>query len=429
MLKSVLVIGGGISGIQAAIDLAEMGVKVHLVEESPSIGGHMARLDKTFPTNDCAMCILGPKMVEVSRHPNITLLTNSQVANVQGHVGNFQVKVQKEPRFVDENKCTGCAMCVEKCPVKAPNEHFAGMGERKAIYIPFPQAIPRKAIIEAENCLYFQKNICRVCEKICFAGAIDFEQRPETIDLNVGAIIAATGFGTYDPSQIKEYGYGIYKDVITHLQLEGLISASGPTAGNLLQPSDGKVPHRIAFIQCVGSRNAKANPYCCSICCMFATKESILIKEHNPEADVYIFFTDLRTAGKGSLEYINRAKQEYKVNYIRSRPGEITWEPKTNNLKVLYNVGREVRSKEVDLIVLVTTLLPKQGAKRLSDVLGIELNEHCFFKIKDPLSSPTDTNVPGIFVCGFCGGPTNITESVLQASGAAARAMEWIRRL
>jgi len=890
-MKSVLVIGGGISGIQAALDLAEMGVKVHLVEESPSIGGHMAQLDKTFPTNDCAMCILGPKVVEVARHPNIQILTYAEVEEVSSHAEVFKVKVKKKARFVDLEKCTGCGDCTKECPVEVNNEFNLGLDLRKAIYRPFPQAVPNTFVIdkmgtppcrdacpagvnvqgyialirqgkfrealelvrrdipfpavcgrvcfnpcenecerskvdeplsirslkrfvadyelngreerekpapiqkthrekvaiigsgpagltaaydlvkmgysvvvfeslpepggmlrygipeyrlpkealdadirymkdlgvdiktntrigkdltvnklsqeykavfiavgaqisrklgikgeelngvvhaldflrdvnlgkkvkpgdriavigggnvaidaartglrlgseevhllyrrsrkempahlgeveqaEREGVIFHflasptriigkdgkvvgiesiqmklgtpdesgrrrpvpiegsefiieldaiipaigqssdisllpkeievtKQNIiaadrvtmetslpgifaggdvvsgpatvieaiaagkrvavsidrflrgedlmagreeevkvveevlkegietkerqvmpllpldqrignfkeielgfteemaveeagrclscggcseCLECEKLCEAKAIIHDQKDEHIELDVGAIIVAIGYDLYDPSPLKEYGYGIYKDVITGLELERLISASGPTVGKLLRPSDGKEPHTIGFIQCVGSRDEKVNPYCCSVCCMFATKESILLKEHDPKADVYIFYTDLRTSGKGSQEYIDRAKEEYKVNYIRSRPGEIIKDPENNNLKILYHLGREVKSKEVDLVILATTLVPNRGAKRLSDILGINLDEHGFFEVKDQLRSPVDTNVPGIFVCGFCECPTNISESVLQASGAAERAMEWV---
>ncbi|UCE29686.1 MAG: CoB--CoM heterodisulfide reductase iron-sulfur subunit A family protein, partial [Candidatus Bathyarchaeota archaeon] len=281
--KAVLVVGGGIAGIQASLDLADRGLTVYLVEKSPTIGGRMAQLDKTFPTMDCSICILAPKMIECFRHPNIKLFTCSEIKEVAGSVGNFKAKVLTSPRFVETDKCTGCGVCIEKCPVKVPNEFDMGMGKRKAAYMLFPQAVPRIATIDKDHCLFFQKGVCKICEKFCQAHAINFDQKAEEITLDISSIVLATGLELHDPTSITEYGYKRYKNVLLSLEFERLINASGPTRGELLRPSDKKHPHRIVFIQCVGSRTQqKGLPYCSSVCCMYATKEAILVREHDP---------------------------------------------------------------------------------------------------------------------------------------------------
>ncbi len=424
---SVLVIGGGVAGIQASLDLADRGSKVYLVEETPSIGGRMAQLDKTFPTMDCSICILAPKMIECFRHENITLMTYSEVVEVKGSVGNFKVKVQRKPRFVDEEKCTGCGVCSQKCPMKVPSEFEMGLGMRKAIYTPFMQSVPRVATIDKDHCLYFQKGVCKVCEKFCQAGAIDFDQNPEDVTFSVSAIILATGFNLFDSSVITEYGYKRYKNVITSLELERLVNASGPTGGRLLRPSDGKEPHRIAFIQCVGSRNLKRGvPYCSSSCCMYATKEAILIREHEPESETYIFYIDRRVFGKGFQEFVTRAEENWGVRCVRAYPGEIEEDPKTEDLTVWYESpeGKGILGMKVDLVVLCPALIPREKNKELARVLKVELDEYGFFKSKDALFAPIDTSVPGIFMCGYCQSPKDIPECVSQASGVAARAAE-----
>ena len=427
---SVLVIGGGVAGIQASLDLADRGFRVYLVEETLSIGGRMAQLDKTFPTLDCSICILAPKMIECFRHPNITLLTYSEVEDVSGSVGNFTVKIVKKPRFVDEAKCTGCGTCTQKCPVAdIPNEFDMLLGNRKAIYMPFPQAVPRIATIDKDNCLYFTRAVCKICQKLCQADAVNFEQEPETITLNVSAIIVATGFNLLDPSVINEYGYRRYKNVITSLELERLANASGPTGGHVARPSDEKIPDKVAFIQCVGSRGlGRGVPYCSSACCMYATKEAILIKEHKPESEVFIFYIDLRASGKGFQTFIDRAKENWGIKYIRGRPGEILEDPRTKDLVIVceHTVSREVKELKVDMVVLCPAFIPKESNKKLSENLGVKLDEHGFFKAKDSMLVPVDTNVPGVFICGCCQGPKDIPESVAQASGAAARAVEVV---
>jgi len=425
----VVIIGGGVAGMQASLDLADRGLKVYLVEKSPSIGGRMAQLDKTFPTLDCSICILAPKMIECFRHPNITLLTYSEVEDVSGSAGNFIVKIVKKPRFVDEAKCTGCGTCTQKCPVVKPSEFDMLLGNRKAIYMPFPQAVPRIATIDKDNCLYFTRGVCKICQKLCQADAVDFEQEPEEVVLNVSAIIVATGFNLYNASLISEYGYRRYENVLTSLEFERLVSASGPTGGHITRPSDGKIPKKIAFIQCVGSRGlGRGVAYCSSACCMYATKEAILIKEHEPESEVFIFYIDLRGSGKGFQDFINRAKENWGVQYIRGRPGEIVEDPRTKDLIILceQTVSREVGGLKVDMVVLCPAFIPSETNRKLSEVLGVKLDEYDFFKSKDSVLAPVDTNVPGVFICGCCQGPKDIPESVAQASAAAARAAEVI---
>lgn len=431
MNKPVLVVGGGVAGIQASLDLADRGMKVHLVEKSPSIGGIMAQLDKTFPTMDCSICILAPKMIDCFRHPNITIHTLAELKEVEGDEGNFDVKVLKHPRSVDEEKCTGCGICMEKCPSKVTDEWQEGLTETKAVSIMFPQAVPLIANIDRDNCLYFQKGICQVCNKVCPAGAIDYEQEEKILDLNVSSIILATGFEEYDPTELGEYGYGRYEDVITAMEFERLVCASGPTHGHLNRPSDGKLAKRIAFIQCVGSRShQKGYPFCSSVCCMYATKEAVLIKEHDPESEVNIFYLDLKVFGQGFQEFVNRAEDHYGVNYIRGRPGEVRRHPISGDLILWYEDTEHgnVAEKEVDLVVLCTTMISRPENVELAETVGLELDDWGFFKPKDAVMNPIETDKPGVFVCGCCHGPRDIPESVAEASGTAALAAIVDRR-
>jgi len=350
------------------------------------------------------------------------LLTYSELKDVKGSVGNFQVKILKKPRYIDETKCTGCQTCAEHCPIEVPNEFDMNLGMRKAVYMPMPQAVPRTMTVDRENCID-----CKLCAKMCRAGAVDFTQQPKDIELNVGAIIIATGFNQYDPTEIVEYGYQKHKNVLTALEFERWVCASGPVAGHLLRPADGLIPKRIAFIQCVGSRGRKSGaPFCSSVCCMYATKEALIIREHAPDVQVYIFFNELRAFGKGFQEFVNRAKGEYGVNYIRSRPGEIREDPR-KSLTIWYDdtLTREIKSlSDVDLVVLCPALLPRESNKKLAEITGVELDDCGFFKVTHPLFSPVDSTVPGIFVCGYCQSPKDIPDSVAQASAAAARASE-----
>ncbi|MGD0330451.1 MAG: CoB--CoM heterodisulfide reductase iron-sulfur subunit A family protein [Nitrososphaeria archaeon] len=429
MSNSVLVVGGGIAGIQASLDLANRGTKVYLVEKLPSIGGRMAQLDKTFPTLDCSICILAPKMIECYRHPNIALLTYSEVKEVGGKAGDFNVKILKKASYVESEKCTGCGTCMEKCPVKVPNEFDMGLGNRKAVYMLFKQAVPLVATIDPEHCLYFTKGVCRVCQKFCPSKAINYEQQPEEKTINVSSIILATGFDVFNPSTMNEYGYGRFKNVVHSMEFERIICASGPTGGHLVRPSDGKEPKSVVFVQCVGSRSQHGEfPFCSSVCCVYATKESILIKDHAPETDVYIMFIDMRAVGKGFQEFVDRARREYGIKYVKAHPGGINEDPLTKNLQIHYEELSSSKMKvlETDLVVLCPALVPKEDNKVIAKTMGLDLDEYGFFKSWEPLTAPIDTNVPGIYVCGYCQSPKDIPESVAQASGAAARASETI---
>ena len=429
MSGSVLVIGGGIAGIQASLDLANRGTKVYLVEKTPSIGGRMAQLDKTFPTLDCSICILAPKMIECLRHPNISLLTYSEVKEVKGQAGDFAVKIFRKPRYVDAAKCTGCGTCMEKCPAKVPNEFDMGLGNRKAVYMPFKQAVPLVATIDTEHCLYFSKGICKVCQKVCPSNAINYEQKPDEMALNVSSIILATGFDIFDPSRISEYGYSRFKNVVHSMEFERIICASGPTGGHLVRPSNGKEPKSVVFVQCVGSRSQHGDfPFCSTVCCVYATKESILVKEHAPETQTYIMYIDMRAVGKGFQEFVDKAKEKYNVKYLKAHPGGITEDPATKSLQVHYEDMKtgEMKTLDADMVVLCPALIPKAENKKLAEIMGLELDEFGFFKAQNLLTAPLDTNVAGIYICGYCQSPKDIPESVAQASGAAARAAETI---
>ncbi|MBN1786217.1 MAG: CoB--CoM heterodisulfide reductase iron-sulfur subunit A family protein [Candidatus Methanofastidiosa archaeon] len=425
---NVLVIGAGITGIQSSLDLADKGYRVYLVEKSPSIGGSMAKLDKTFPTNDCSMCTLAPKMVETSRHPNIELLTYSEVVGLEGTAGNFKAKIKKKPRYVIEEKCTGCGDCIEKCPTKKqniPSEFDHGMGTRKAIYIPFEQASPLVATIDTENCLHFKTGKCGICQKVCLAEAIDFEQKEEIIEVDVGAVIVATGFDVLAPTMRTEYGYGKYKNVITAIEYERLMSASGPTRGHIERPSDGKKPEKIAWIQCVGSRSGRlGNPYCSRVCCMYATKEALVTKEHDPDIQPYIFYMDLRAYGKEFEEYYQKADSTG-VKYVRARPAEV-FETDGGDIMIRYEdtYTGEIKEEKFDLLVLSSAIVPSKSNAELSESLGIELDENGFFKECNVVSDPMESSKPGVFLAGCSQSPKDIPDSVAQGSGAAAMVMD-----
>ncbi len=419
MVKAGLVIGGGIAGIQAALDLADQGFKVYLVEKTPTIGGKMAKLDKTFPTMDCAACIMTPKMVDAGRHPNIEMLTYSEVKEVSRSGKNFKVKVLKKPRYVDETRCTGCGMCSQHCPVEVSNEFDEELGVRRAVYVPFPQAVPLIYTIDKDNCID-----CGLCEKVCQAQAINHEQEPKEIELEVGAIIVTTGFELFDARKKEEYGYGVYDNVMTGLALERLLSASGPTGGHVIRPSDGKIPKRIAFVQCVGSRDEKTgNLYCSRVCCMYATKEAQLIKEHVHGADVTIYYMDIRAFGKGFEEFYQRAKKEFKVKYVKGRVAEILEDPLTKNLFIrAENVeSGEPVEEEVDMVVLSTGLVPA-ATNDLEKTLPIRMGDDGFFVTANPKVDPVTTSMEGVFTAGVAEGPKDIPDTVAQASAAAMKA-------
>ncbi len=420
MKGSVAVVGGGIAGIQAALDLADSGFKTYLIESRPSIGGTMSQLDKTFPTNDCAMCILSPKLVETGRHPNIELLSYSDVKSITGEAGDFKVKVVKKARYVDETKCTGCGSCTEKCPSKVLDEYNAGMSKRKSIYIPFAQAIPRVATIDAAHCLYLTKGKCGVCKKVCGPKAVDYEMKDKEIELDVGSVILATGFKPFDPSLLKQYRFD-HPDVITSLQFERLLSASGPAQGHVTRQSDGKAPKKIAFIQCVGSRNPRIDrKHCSSVCCMYATKESIIAKEHDPELDITIFHIDIRAFGKNFEEFYYRAQREYGIRYINSRPPE-TIVDAMNNLSLKYEDfdSGELKTEAFDMVILSIGLDPSDSTRDLAQSSGIALDY--FGNVATGIENPVETNIQGVYVCGAAQGPKDIPDTVAQASAAAAK--------
>ncbi|UCE75201.1 MAG: CoB--CoM heterodisulfide reductase iron-sulfur subunit A family protein, partial [Methanomassiliicoccales archaeon] len=427
--QAVLVIGGGISGIQAALDVAEMGIKVYLVEKEPSIGGNMARLVETFPTNDCAMCILSPKMADVARNPNIEVLTYSEVVDVKGYIGNFDVVVEKKPKFVDEKKCVGCGDCAEKCPVEVKSQWDMDMGNRKAIYLQFPQALPRAYVIDEKNCIKLIKNKCGVCGKVCPADAVDFKQKPRKRRIKIGAIIVATGSEEFDPSDVKEYGFGIYDDVITQLQLARIMDPQGPTEGEVLRPSNRKKPKKYLMIQCVGFRDEKYNPYCSRICCMSAIKHAMMIKtEQNPDAEVYIAYTDIRSFGKGYEEYYKRA-QEMGVKFIRSKTAEIMQDGRKRLMARLEDtdVG-EPLTLSPDLVVLSTGLVSNESAKIVAKMLRLDVDSYNFFCEKHPKLAPVDTKIEGIYICGCAQGPKDIPDSVAQARAASVAALRSVSK-
>ena len=422
--KTALVIGGGIAGIQASLDIANSGHKVVLIEKDPSIGGHMSQLSETFPTLDCSQCILTPRMVEVAQHPNITLMTYSELEKLDGFIGNFKATIRKKAKSIDEKLCTGCGLCTTKCPTKKiPSEFNAGLGFRTAIYVPFPQAVPNKPVIDKENCRYYQQGKCKVCEKVCPAGAIRFNQEDELIEIEVGAVVVATGFNVMEPSEFPEYGYGKYKDVITGLQFERLASASGPTLGEIRRPSDGKIPKKIVFIACAGSRDpAKGIPYCSKICCMYTAKHAMLYQHKVHDGESYIFYMDIRAGGKNYEEFTRRAIVEDEVNYIRGRVSKIY---EVNGKLIVKGVDTLLNAKpveiEADMVVLASAAVANPGSEELAQRMHISYDAYNFFSEAHPKLKPVETNTAGIFLAGACQAPKDIPETVSQASGAAAK--------
>ncbi len=420
---AALVIGGGVAGIQAALDLADAGHQVYLVEKQPSIGGIMAQLDKTFPTMDCSICVLGPKMIDVGRHPRITLMTRSEVEDVSGYVGNFKVRVRKRARYVDETVCNSCGKCAEVCPVVMPDAFQQGFSSRKAAYIPFPQAVPSSYIIDMEQCLGNNPITCGKCLDVCEKQCIDLNMQDELVGINVGVIITATGMDIYDPTALDEYGYTRFENVITTMEFERLICGGGPTEGELIRPSDRQTPKRIGFIQCVGSRTEnRGNPYCSNVCCMNTIKDSLLINEHYPDTEIYVFYMDIRAYGKG-FEDLFRRSREAGVHYIRGLPGEVIEDPATRNLRVRVEntTTSTVEEYELDMVVLSVGLQPSENLKKLTSLINVSQTADGFVMEAHPKLRPVDAPTAGIFFAGSVEAPKDIKDSVTQAGAAVAR--------
>jgi heterodisulfide reductase subunit A len=424
--KAVLVIGGGIAGMQAAITAAEAGYTVHVVEREPSIGGHMAKFDKTFPSLDCAACIMTPKMVEAGQHEKIHLHTYSEVIEVSGFVGNFSATVRRKPRYVDSSRCTGCGLCTDKCPSKVASEFDHGLSRRKAIYSPFPQAVPNTPVIDSANCIYFKKGRCRACEKVCEAGAIDFEQKEEIATVEIGAVIVATGFQAFDPTPVAQYGYGIFPEVYTSLEFERLNNATGPTSGKILM-KNGRPPRRVAIVHCVGSRDARHRKYCSRVCCMYSMKFAHLVREKTG-AEVWEFYIDIRSPGKLYEEFYNRVQEEG-VHLVRGKVAEITDIPDrpedAGRLVVVAEntLTRRTLRLPVDMAVLSVALEPARGAEELGKLLGLQRDRDGWFSELHVKLAPVKTATSGIFLAGCCQGPKDIPDTVAQASAAAGEAV------
>lgn len=420
-MAEVAVIGGGVAGIQAALDVANHGIRVHLIERQPTIGGHMAQLDKTFPTNDCSMCILSPKMVDVARNPNIILHTLSEVTAIEGEVGDFTITMLRHPRYVDENECNGCGDCVEVCPVEVYNEFDAGIGVRKAIYKPHPQIVPDVTVRDAVHCID-----CGLCYDVCGKDAVlrDDEDGETESTLHVASIIIATGFTTFDPQIKSQFGYLRYPDVITSLEFERMINASGPTGGKLRKISDGTAPQSILFIQCVGSRDMTIkHGYCSGVCCMYAIKNAILIKEKNPSIEVTICYMDIRAYGKGYEEYYERAKG-IGIRFLRGMPGEIVRTKTGMEVPVEDTETAEYEVLTPDIVVLSVGMEPATGAKEIAEKFGIPLDENDFFQPEDLKLAPVNTIKPGIYIAGAAVAPKDIPDSVTQGEAAAMQAFK-----
>jgi heterodisulfide reductase subunit A len=428
-----LIVGGGIAGIQAALELADAGYPVYLVEREPSIGGHMAQFDKTFPTLDCAACILTPKMSEVGGHPNINLLTYCEVEEISGYVGNFSVRIRKKARYVDEDACTGCGICIEKCPKKVIDDVFeVGMGYRKSIYRPFPQAVPNWPVIDTESCTYFERGKCKACQIFCPTEAIDFEQQDTYLDVNVGNIVLATGYDLFDCKSIPQYGYGRVANVFTSLEFERMCNASGPTEGKVVLRDGVTQPKSVAIIHCVGSRDQRYNPYCSSICCMSALKFGHLVMEKT-EAEVYSFYIDIRTTQKGYEEFYDRLLEEG-MHFVRGKVAEITDAARLpgEEGKLIVQVEDTLIGKQrripVDMVILMAALEPRFDAREVGLQFGISCSMEGWFTERHPKLDPVATMTDGIFIAGAAQGPKDIPASVAQGAAAAARVQGMITK-
>ena len=417
--NKALVIGGGVAGIQTSLDLADMGFKTYVVERNPTIGGRMGQLDKTFPTLDCSMCILAPKMVDCAKHENIELISYAEVTEVDGFIGNFTVKVEKKPRYVDEALCTGCGSCQEACPIEIPNYYDEGVGMVKAAFIPFPQAVPLCATIDKDYCIE-----CNLCVQACGPNAIDHNQQPETIELEVGTIVAAIGYDPFDPSGIYQYGYGRFSNVITAMEIERMINASGPTGGHVIKPSDGIEPKRVAFIHCVGSRDEQiGKPYCSRVCCMYSMKNAQLCIDHEPDTEVTCYYMDIRSFGKGYEEFYKTSQEKYGIEFIRGKPAQIFEnDDLTLTIRAEDTLLGKVTEYTYDLVVLSVGLEHSAGSDELRQTLGLSRSADGFYMEAHPKLRPVDTLTDGVYIAGVAQGPKDIPDSVAQGSAAASRA-------
>ncbi len=430
--KRALVIGGGIAGIQTALDIADAGFEVDIVEKQPTIGGKMTQIDKTFPTLDCAACILTPKMVDCAQSDKIKIYSYSEVSDVKGFVGNFTVTIKRKARYVDETKCTGCGICTEKCPQKKiPNEFNLGMNNRTAVYIPFAQAVPKVATIDANSCMMLKSGKCGICSKVCGAGAIDYTQKDQFIEEKYGAIVVATGFNPIKIDQYDEFAYAQSKDVVTSLEFERLTNAAGPTSGTLLRPSDGKHPHTIVFVQCVGSREQNSckggKEYCSKICCMYTAKHAMLTREKYPDTDVYVFYIDVRTPGKNFDEFYRRAVEQYGVHYVKGMVGKVV--PRvdgTLDVQASDLISNEQLHISADMVVLAAAIEPDKTARPLATLLTASMDTNDFFTEAHPKLRPVESPTAGVFLSGTCQGPKDIPETVAQAGAAASKVISLL---
>jgi heterodisulfide reductase subunit A2 len=431
---NTLIVGGGIAGITAALELANGGYHVYLVEREPSIGGHMAQLDKTFPALECAACILTPRMVEAGQHPNITLLTYSEVEAVEGYLGNFRITLNKKARYVNEELCTGCANCEEKCPSKVIDDAFeAGLSQRKAIYRPYPQAVPEYPVIDAAHCLYFEHGTCRVCQLVCPNEAIDFDQKDQRLQIEAGNVIIATGYATFDPTRIPQYGYGRLPNVFTSVEFERMVNASGPTTGKIKLRNKDREPKSVAIIHCVGSRDENFNEYCSRVCCMYSLKFSHLVRERIPDAKIYNFYIDIRASGKRYEEFYRSVMKE-DVNFIRGRVAEVTDTARTLEeegkltVQVYDTLFGTQRRIPVDMVILSVGMEARRNAREIGQLFGLGCDANNFYIERHPKLDPVLTMVEGVFIAGACQGPMAIPETVTQAAAAAGRVISFISK-